>query len=152
MISPDASLAFWGQTLEELWLLWWQPHVASRTHGDSSQAGLAETPHVTSRSRGDSSRAGLAETRHKQDSRRLVVGVREVHRHLEQHSISCYFGPHYRYYLVFRITTTKMCTILVGVYLRSLTSGICGGSYWTVEGSSHGGLGTAWFESVSVTW
>ena len=76
MISHGASLAFWGQALEELWLLWWQPHVASRACGDSTRAGLAEIPHVetrceqvsrrlvTIRPRGDSSRAGLTETCH----------------------------------------------------------------------------------------
>ena len=96
MISPDASLAFRGQTLEELWLLWWQPHVASRARKDKFRAGLAETPHG-------------------QNSRRLIMGFRRVYRHLEKHITLCYFGLHYGYYLMFRMMRTMMCKLLVGL-------------------------------------
>ena len=148
MISPDTYLAFWGQTLEELWLLWLQFHVASRTHRDSSRAGLAETPHVqdprrlvTSRTRGDSSRAGLAETRHEQDLRRLVTSrTRGDSSWGSGRSIGTWSSIVHCVTLVritgtiwfSEITTTKLCTLLVGVCLCSLTSGRCRGSYSSV--------------------
>ena len=44
------------------------------------------------------------------------MGVREVNRHLEKHSTLCYFDPHYRCYLEYRITTTKLYILLKGVY------------------------------------
>ena len=46
----------------------------------------------------------------------------------------------------------KNLHITGGGLFALVDSGRCGGSYWTVEDSSYGGLGTAWFKSVSGSW